>query len=97
MKGSVSGKWEVSEDVAGQADISDTFCCRTGVDGKERSLFNPLSSYLHSLTINLMLDLSISRPAVFEEEQSYFLQRNMTTQGWTSTCGFCSVLANGDH
>lgn len=43
-KGSVNGKWEVSEDVAGQADISDTFCCRTGVDGKER---NPTG---HALT-----------------------------------------------
>lgn len=97
VRASVAGKWEVSEDVAGQADTSNTFCCRTGVDGKERSHFNPLSSYLHSLTINPTLDLSISRPAGFGEEQSYFLRRNMTTQGWTFTCGFCSVLTNGDH
>lgn len=46
MKGSVNGKWEISEDVGGQAVISDTLCCRTGVDGKERyPLGNPLNPY----------------------------------------------------
>lgn len=29
VKSSVNGKWEISQDVAGWAVISDTFCCRT--------------------------------------------------------------------